>query len=1003
MKRKITNRLQAFLVFMLILPLLGYAQKGLITGTVTDEYGPLIGATITIAGTSTGSTSNMDGIYEITIEPGNYTIEARYIGFDAQLQDAIVEAGKEIVVDFNLQEGLLIDEVVVLGTRSTNRTNVKSAVPVDVINVEKLIAAAPQTNLNQLLHYTTPSFTSNTQTISDGTDHIDPASLRGLGPDQVLVLVNGKRRHTSSLVNVNGTFGRGSVATDLNALPAMAIGRIEVLRDGAAAQYGSDAIAGVINLNLKKEVNKLNLLLTTGANFTNGIGPFDGEQKNYDGESMDLGLNYGLPLGDKGGYINMTGQVNLRGATNRMLEFTGNVFNAYNAIENVASAAGADVSKLNEDDIRNYAQNVDHFSADFKNDIANTTDLAALQGLLGADVTAAELTARGQQRSDFNMRVGQSENRGGKMFVNAAIPLGQNLELYGFGGASYRDGQSGCFYRLPNQNRTTTSIYPNGTVPKINANITDQSIGGGIRGKIANWDLDFSTVSGSNKFLFRMTDTHNATLGASSPVAFDAGGHSFTQATSNFDVSQYFDNPRGLSGINVAFGAEYRLENYKVIPGTELSYGNYDVNGNLVNPTTPSDMLTTDFLGRNRPSGAQCFAGFLPSNNVDANRNSVGAYVDLEFDVTDDFYIGVAARTENYSDFGSTFNYKIAGRYTIGNNLNIRSAFSTGFRAPSLHQSHFSRTSTIFELVNGVSVPQERGTFSNTSRAAKLLGIPNLKQETSNNFSAGITAKLPGPGIKITLDGYLIDIDDRVVLTGSFVPGEDPELQAIFQQAGAQSATFFANAIDTRSRGIDAVISHSAIVGNDWILTNDLAATFSQNIWRRDITNDDLADDDDRVVIDGIKASKLLQEKGLVGTYFNQESRIYLEEGVPRIKVTLGNTLDLGRVSVYLRNSFFGATTEATNEAIFTEDLELLPDAEIDPYNTPKIITDLSASYSFTDNLSVTIGANNLLDIYPDVVDPAFTSSGRFIYSRRAPQFSFSGRHLFARVAFTLK
>lgn len=1003
MRKRCTNKLKILITLLLIMPALSYAQKGLITGTVTDEYGPLIGATITIEGTSTGSTANMDGIYEISVEPGTYNIQARYIGFEPQVQEVTVTAGSEATVDFNLQEGLLIDEVVVLGTRATNRTNVKSAVPVDVINVEKLVAAAPQTNLNQMMHYTTPSFSSNTQTISDGTDHIDPASLRGLGPDQVLVLVNGKRRHTSSLVNVNGTFGRGSVGTDLNALPAVAIGRIEVLRDGAAAQYGSDAIAGVINLNMKNDINKLRMSLTTGGNFTSGIGPFEGVQKNVDGESLDIGLNYGLPLGDKGGYVNMTGQMNLRGSTNRMLEFTGGIFNAYNAVENAALGAGADISKLTEDDIRNYAQNVGHFSTDFKSDIANATDLATLQDLLSADATDGELAARGQTRSDYNMRVGQSENRGGKMFLNAALPLGQDLELYGFGGASFRGGESGCFYRLPSQNRTTTSIYPNGTVPKINSNITDKSMGGGIRGKIANWDLDFSTVTGSNKFLFKMTDTHNATLGASSPTAFDAGGHSFAQTTSNFDVSQYFDNPGSLSGINVAFGAEYRFENYKVIPGTELSYGNYDVNGNLVNPTTPSEMLTTDFLGRNRPSGAQCFAGFLPSNDVDANRNSVGGYVDVELDVTDDFYIGLAARTENYSDFGTTFNYKIGTRYTIADNLNIRAAHSTGFRAPSLHQAFFSRTSTIFELVNGVSVPQERGTFSNTSRAAKLLGIPDLKQETSNNFSAGITAKLPGPGIKITLDGYLIDIDDRVVYTGSFSPGDDEELQAIFAQAGAQSASFFANAIDTRSQGIDVVISHSMVVGNDWILTNDLAGTFSQTIWKQDIEQSDLGDDDERVVIDGIKASKLLQEKGLVNTYFDQTSRIYLEQGVPRVKVTLGNTLDLGKFSVYLRNSYFGSTTEATNAEIFTEDLEILPDAEIDPYNDPKIITDLSASYSFTDNLSITLGANNLLDVYPDLVDEAFVSSGRFIYSRRAPQFSFSGRHLFARVAFTLE
>lgn len=980
---------------------LAMAQKGTISGTISDEQGALIGASVQVVNTGVGTVTDIDGNYSLSLDPGNYTIRASYIGYSAQSTSVDVTAGGATTLNFTLSEGLVIDEIVVTGTRASNRTNTDAAVPIDVINVDKLTAAAPQTSLNQLLHNTAPSFSSNTQTISDGTDHIDPASLRGLGPDQVLVLMNGKRRHTTSLVNVNGTFGRGNVGTDLNAMPAAAVEVIEVLRDGAAAQYGSDAIAGVINVRLKDDVNKLKVNLTTGANFSSEIGPFGGETKSADGEVLNLGMNYGLPIGDQGGFINFTGEFDYRGATNRMLDFSGGIFNRFNAVERVAAAAGADVSALTMEQVQEFAKNVSHFSSDVQNDIANAADLAALQAILGEDATDAELQARGLTSTDFNMRVGQSAVRGGKFFANMAIPLGDNMEFYSFGGLGYRNGESGCFYRLPGQNRTTTAIYPNGTVPRINSNIFDQSIATGIRGMIGDWNIDLSNVYGSNKFIFYMTNTHNATLGPSSPTEFNAGGHSFAQNTGNLDISQYFETD-GIAGLNLAFGAEYRFENYKVIPGTELSYGNYDINGNLVTPVTHDSLMTRDFLGRSRPSGAQCFAGFLPSNNVDANRSSAAAYLDTEFDITNDFLVSAALRFENYSDFGSTFNYKVAARYKVGDNVAIRAATSTGFRAPSLHQIHFSRTSTIFELINGVSVAQERGTFANTSRAAKLLGIPELKQETSANYSAGITLKAPDAGLRFTIDAYQVDITDRIILTGAFSAGGDEELQRIFNQAGAGAATFFANAIDTKSQGLDVVVAHRMLIGDKGTLTNNLAATFSQTRWVQDVSQGDLADDDDRVVSNGIKASQLLVDKGLVSTYFDQTSRIYLEEAVPRTKITLSNTLDLGDLSIYLRNTYFGQTTEATNEPLFDADLNQT-DTSIDPYNDGKVLTDLSIGYDVATNLNITIGANNLLDVYPDLADPAFQSSGRFIYSRRSPQFSFGGRHLFARVAFTLE
>ncbi len=450
------------------------AQQGKVSGTVSDGNEELIGVSVAVDGMATGTITDIMGNYEIELDAGTYSLTASYVGYSTVTRSITVAAGQTTTLDFTLEAGVLVDEIVVTGTRASNRTNLESSVPVDVINVSSLINSAPQTSLNQLLNQVTPSFSSNTQTISDGTDHIDPASLRGLGPDQVLVLINGKRRHTTSLVNVNGTFGRGNVGTDLNAIPANAIDKIEILRDGAAAQYGSDAIAGVINIKLKDDVEKLNFNVTTGANFTSEIGPFEGEEKDMDGEVVNVGANYGLPIGDNGGFINLTGELDYRGATSRMQEWKGSIFNGLNAIERLAAGDGLDVTKLSLDQIKSYGGQVGYFSDATKNDLNALTSMDGLSDVLSFDATDDELAAREQQRSDYNMRVGQSQLRGGKFFANLSYPVGDNAEIYAFGGTSYRRGESGCFYRLPNQNRTTTSIYLNGTVPKINSNITDR-------------------------------------------------------------------------------------------------------------------------------------------------------------------------------------------------------------------------------------------------------------------------------------------------------------------------------------------------------------------------------------------------------------------------------------------------------------------------------------------------------------------------------------------------
>ncbi|MFT6837258.1 MAG: iron complex outermembrane receptor protein [Sediminicola sp.] len=948
-----------YLIFMvLFLGVLSLASAQ-ITGTVYDDEGtPLGGASVVKKGTTTGTTTDFNGKFSLNAEVGDMLVFS-YIGFEKKEMPATSSP-----MQVTLLSGVALSEVILVGSRNPNRTATESAVPVDVIDMKELNSVAPQVNLNQILNYVAPSFTSNTQTISDGTDHIDPASLRGLGPDQVLVLINGKRRHTSSLVNVNGTFGRGSVGTDLNAIPAAAIQRIEVLRDGAAAQYGSDAIAGVINIVLNTSVNELTTTVTTGANFSKNANDQTGGS---DGETTNIAGSYGLPLGDNGGFLTFSGDFDVREEYSRMKEWEGSIFNLYNTVERVANNDGYNIANLLDDDVNDVIQYTDQ--AGINRNGASTKD--ELRTLLSADNTEAELAARGQERSDYNMRVGQSALRGGRLFVNFSLPVDDNgTEVYSFAGISSRIGNSAGFYRLPNQSRSYTPAYINGFLPEINSNIKDRSISLGIKGAVGDWSVDFSNTYGKNAFLYTIGNTFNASLQNASPTTFDAGGFSFAQNTTNLDITQFFDDV--MSGLNIAFGAEYRVENYEIVAGEEPSYAQYTANGQVIK--LASQQPSQDFFGAGRPGGAQVFPGFSPSNELSRGRSSVAGYFDVEADFSEAFLTSFAARFENYSDFGSTINFKLATRYKVTDNFNIRGAVNTGFRAPSLHQINFNSTSTIFDNQGN---PQEVGTFANDSRAADLLGIPQLKEETSSSVSLGMTANIPDANLSVTVDGYIVKIDDRVVYTGQFSgPGTGTELDNLLRQANATAASFFANAIDTESKGLDVVITHKTGLGASWRLKSDLAGTFSKT-----------------KKVGDINASQVLQNAGLVDTYFPEDSRVYLEEAVPRTKINLSNSLTSDKFIIFLRNVYFGEVTEATttvaNQQVFST----------------KIVTDLSLGYKATDALTFTIGANNLLDIYPDRAEESFgnRSSGRFDWSRRAQQFGISGRFLFARVSFTLK
>jgi len=982
----------------------------LVKGKVTDETGAsLPGVSVLVVGTKKGAVTDIDGNYVIEAKIGD-VLQFSYVGLETKTV-TITEA----VVNITLSggSGETLQDVVVIGSRNPTRTVTESAVPIDVIAMKDIATQGAQTNLNQILNMVAPSFTSNTQTVADGTDHLDPAQLRGLGPDQVLVLLNGKRRHTSSLVNINGTPGRGSVGTDLNAIPSFALEKIEVLRDGASAQYGSDAIAGVINLNIKKDTKKLDINLFSGSNFSRNANDHRGGN---DGNHYQLDLNYGTNLGKEKSFINLTGSLQLRDATSRANDATGTIYNAYNAIEQRASEDGININSLfgnisntpNSTQIINtikeYAPQVSYFTGAQQTAISNATTIPQLQTALNFDATDGELAYRNLERKNFNMRIGQSSFESVQFFLNAAYPINDKLEVYVFGGTSYREGESAGFYRRPNQSRSYTGLYLDGFLPEIHSTINDLSAAAGLRGTIfKDWNFDLSNTYGRNAFDYNIENTVNATLREGSPDEFDAGGLRFAQNTTNFDMSKKFGT------LNVAFGAEYRYETYGINAGVPDSYSQYDINGNVVTGTTPANIRVTDFFGAARPGGAQVFPGYRAENAKEENRNSYAFYTDLEWDITDKWLLNGAVRFENYSDFGNTTNYKIATRYKLTDNINLRGAFSTGFRAPSLHQIYYESTATQFTG----GVPFEVGTFSNDSKIAELLGIPKLKQEESTSYSAGFTAKIPSANITITADAYYIKIDDRVVLTDQFTP--TPVTQPLYDQAGANAATFFANTIDTESKGIDVVITNKLNLNENMTLKNDLSGTFSKT---RQVGQ--------------IHASPVLEAAGQVNTYFSESSRIYLEEAIPRVKVNLTNNLTYKKLDFFLRNVYFGEVTDP-NVADVNGDgfvgATIVNGKAVEnehPVWGGKIITDFSVGFKISAITKVVIGANNILDIYPDKnlgpqtarrangVDAAgnvtyapaataidLSNQNQFVYSRNVSQFGQNGRFVFARLSFS--
>ena len=643
-----------------------------VSGKVVNQNGlPLDGVNIIEKGTSNGVTTDFNGKYSIGVAD-DATLVYSYVGFSVIEQKV---AGRS-TIDIILSESLeLLDEFIIVGSRSKRRTATDTAVPVDVLDVADIASNTGKSEITEILQYAAPSFNASKQSGSDGSDHVVPASLRGLGPDQTLVLINGKRRHQSSLVNVFGTRGRGNSGTDLNAIPASAIKRIEVLRDGASAQYGSDAIAGVINIVLKNNTSIFSGGVTYGAYSTaigegwaeesgetlwnvEGKNRLDGKDKKFDGETVKIDANYGIAIGDKGGYINFTTEFLSKNNTLR-------------------------------------------------------PGFSWRKGYGGAGVDG------------FNF------------MVNSTVPINDKTEVYAFGGRSFRDTNANAYTRGSfdsGDNRSVPSLHPNGFTPRITSLITDVSVSAGLRHEMDNgWNLDFNNTYGNNNFHYYTKGSNNASMKDASPTDFDAGGHYLSMNTTGLDFSKYFEDI--AQGLNLAFGFEYRTEKFGIFAGEKSSYALYDENGVVIsNPD--KQIRAKDSKGVLLNKGSEGFLGYSLDNEVNRSRTNYGIYMDTELNVSEEFMIGAALRYETYSDFGNTVNFKLASRYNISDAFALRGSVSSGFRAPSLAQLYYN---FIFnDFVKGKSDLTLLFANNNTA-ATKKFGIGQLQEEKAINTSIGFT------------------------------------------------------------------------------------------------------------------------------------------------------------------------------------------------------------------------------------------------------------------------
>ncbi len=792
-----------------------------------------------------------------------------------------------------------LSAVIVTGTRSDSRTESSSLTPIDVVSAKVL----QQTGTNDLptaLARIIPSLTFPRPSAADTADTQRPAQLRGLSPDQVLVLVNGKRWHPGALLLTNGVLGRGAQAVDLNTIPVSAIDHIEVLRDGASAQYGSDAIAGVINIILKKGAKGGDVEIT-GGQYSAG-----------DGRQWLGSANFGIPLSGDKGWLRVAVQSGNEDYTNR---------------------AGPD-------------------------------------------------RRPGFPQLGVNYREGDPAVKDQNLLLNTQYDITPDVQFYAFGHFGHRDGTSPAFFRYGRNSPSPSSplianIYPNGYLPLENSNSTDRSLVAGLRGTVNGWRWDVSGNYGGNRVSYTTFNSINlAYLNdfGSSPTSFHDGILKAAQRSFDIDLAKdvsvgWLPNP-----VTVAFGAEYLRQSYGIDAGDLTSY--YTSRGN---PIPGTKIIPA--------SGAQGFAGWQPVNAGSLARHDVAEYLDLETNLTDKLGVSAAVRHENYSDFGGTTSGSLAGRFDFTDTFALRASASTGFRAPSLAQQFYSSTSSLYYGA-GNSLGLTPGIYNSglvpvSSPIAKLLGAEPLEPEKSHNYTLGAVWS-PTDALTLSIDAYQIAISNRIVLSSS-IGTTTPAVKSYLAANGIANLnysgiSYFTNAADTRTRGVDFVASFRNDLGSAGTLQTTISANYNKNEVTKVKPNP--------AVLDSLGSTfHRLDRRDIKGL---------LADSTPRSKLILSEQYNVGNWGVTGSVTRYGRYTAYSSSG--TTIYGSTGTAAVDQTFTPKWILDLAVNYSL-DQWTFTVGADDALDTYPDRVIAASNNNGTLPYSVYAP-FGYNGAYVYGKVAY---
>ncbi len=866
-------------------------QKGTVIGRLTDANSgePLIGANVILVGTFQGSSTGPDGTYSFEADPGDYTLRATYIGYMIEDKKVTVVAGQTVTVNFQISQGAVsLGGILVTGTRSKGRTAMESAVPIDAFEA-KVIERQGNGDMTETLKNIVPSFTATPLT-GDGAAFVRPTSLRGLPPDDILVLTNSKRRHRSALISHFGAaMNVGAQAVDVGMIPSIAVKRLEVLRDGASAQYGSDAIAGVMNFILKDNSKGVEVQATTSSWFTapNGRG--------HESDTK-IGVNVGLPITDKG-FLNLSGEYSDNPELSRG--------------EQHASAAVG----------------YKGWSPEVENDV---------------------------DKWDPAMNWGRPASNGFRSAWNAGIKLGDRTEAYSFGNFADTYGNYSFFYRAPGKAGALTPIpidptdpskgnfsfgdeFPLGFTPRLEGDQVDFSGILGLKGNLDNGLIyDFSASYGTNRISYTLNGSLNLSWGPQSPFVFDIGDLQQSEINYNADFAYPL-----TSDVNVAFGAEYRNEVYHMFEGQKESWepGPWAKVFLLTNPETGEKYTPPGLTANGMRGTSRTEAGVF-------DRQNTAFYVDAEWDVTEALLVQAAGRFEDFSDFGTTTNGKLAARLNLTDQLVLRSAVSTGFRAPTPGQSNVTTIVTSFDGVTGMQV--QEGTVRPDDPLAIALGGAALEPEDAVNVSFGFTAR-PMNTMNLTVDAYQIDVDRRIIKSRSLPVEGNPEFSEL---------AFYTNALDTRTQGLDVV---AVLNLNPGANTNtDISVAYNYN------------------------KTDVLRQREIGGKLPVSENNIKnIEENLPksRANVTVVQGIT-NQFSLMVRGNYYGSTVDerGTKEEVGDE-----------------ILIDTELRFRLNNNVNLIGGANNLLNNYPDRIETRVSQG--MPYPRRTP-IGYNGGMAYLRVEY---